>query len=197
MNILFINACVRGKDSNTLKLCNTALEGLLKKNPDAVVTEVDLEKERPQSLYPEDVILRDDYRHRKDFSHPIFDYAKQFAKADFILIGAPYWDLSFPSVFKIYIERICCVDITFAYSETGEPYSLCSAKKLLYVVTAGGPVAEGYNMGYDYVKRLSDMFFRVPDVRCYLLPELEMGGDIAAMVQKARGEVETLIQSWE
>lgn len=141
--------------------------------------------------------MRDDYRHRKDFSHPIFDYAKQFAKADIILIGAPYWDLSFPSVFKIYIERICCVDITFAYSATGEPHSLCAAKKLLYMTTAGGPVLEGYNMGYDYVKKLSDMFFRVPDVRCYLLPQLEMGGDIGAMVQKAKVEVKELVQNWE
>ena len=36
----------------------------------------------------------------QDYRDPLFRYAKQFAQAEDIVIAAPYWDLSFPSVLK-------------------------------------------------------------------------------------------------
>ena len=36
---------------------------------------------------------------------PLLDYARQFARADQILIAAPCWDLSFPAVLRAYLER--------------------------------------------------------------------------------------------
>ena len=41
-----------------------------------------------------------------DYSDRMFDYAKQFASADTIVIAAPYWDLSFPALLKTYFENI-------------------------------------------------------------------------------------------
>jgi FMN-dependent NADH-azoreductase len=37
---------------------------------------------------------------------PMLRLAKQFAEADEIVIAAPFWDLSFPSLLKIYITLI-------------------------------------------------------------------------------------------
>ncbi len=31
----------------------------------------------------------------------MFLYAKDFAESDIIVIAAPYWDLSFPSILKV------------------------------------------------------------------------------------------------
>ena len=36
----------------------------------------------------------------------MFDLASQFQQADEIVIAAPYWDLSFPAILKLYLENI-------------------------------------------------------------------------------------------
>lgn len=68
--------------------------------------------------------------------------AKQFAAADFIVIAAPYWDDSFPSVLKVYLEHICVNTITFSYGSGGKPVKLCHANRLVYITTAGGNIKE-------------------------------------------------------
>ncbi len=55
----------------------------------------------------------------RQFDDPYFRYARQFAGADEIVIAAPYWDLSFPSVLKVYLEHICITGITFQYTPEG------------------------------------------------------------------------------
>lgn len=194
MKILFVNACVRGEASSTLKLCRAALDALAEKYPKAVVTEVDLNLDRPEPLHPEQAEQRSALHAAKAFDHPIYGYARAFAAADLIVIGAPYWDLSFPSVLKVYIERICAVDVTFAYSSEGHPYGLCRADRLLYISTAGGPV-EGYNLGFDYIKALCDLFFGIPDVRCFMIPGLDMGGDIPTAIEAGKEQLRGLV--WE
>ncbi|MFQ8766830.1 MAG: NAD(P)H-dependent oxidoreductase [Oscillospiraceae bacterium] len=54
-----------------------------------------------------------------DFSHPRFRYAKQFANADLVVIAAPFWDLAFPALLKLYIEQVSLDGITFGANETG------------------------------------------------------------------------------
>ena len=41
-------------------------------------------------------------------------------KADEIVIGAPYWDLSFPAALKVYIEHVSVCDIAFHYTEDAQ-----------------------------------------------------------------------------
>lgn len=191
MNILFVNACVRGEESNTRKLCRVALEELKLRYPEASIQEVNLEQDRPQALYPEDLKKRDDFRHSGDLTDPMFDYAHQFAKADKIVIGAPYWDLSFPAVLKIYLEQISVVDITFRYTEHG-PAGCCQADELIYITTSGGLVAPEDNLGFDYIKRLCTSFYGITNLRCFAINGLEMGGDIDAMV--CEGELKLRLQ---
>jgi len=195
VNILFVNACVRGEESNTLKLCHAALEELQRANPEAIVTEVNLDRDRPQPLYPELLKKRTELRNQNELTHPMFDYAWQFAKADQIVIGAPYWDLAFPAILKIYLELISVVDITFQYSAEGKPFGNCAAEKLLYITTAGGPVGD-YNLGFDYIKSLCTEFYGIPDVRCYVLRCLEMGRDIGEMMRQGEQDLREMVQAW-
>lgn len=194
MNILFVNACVRGEASNTLKLCRVALEELRARYPDAEITEVNLEQERPQAFYPENLNERDALRREKNWAHPMFRYAQQFAAADKIVIGAPYWDLAFPAVLRIYFEHICVVDITFRYTADGQPVGCCQADELLYITTAGGPV-EPYPLGFTYIKGLCEAFLGIRKQECYALCGLEMGGDIVAMVREGEAELRAKFQS--
>lgn len=195
MNILFVNACVRGEASNTLKLCRAALAALQEKHPEAVISEVDLNKDRPAPLHPEEAEQRSALHAAKAYDHPIYAYARAFAAADKIVIGAPYWDLAFPSVLKIYLERICAVDVTFAYSPEGAPCGLCRGDQLLYISTAGGPV-EGLNLGFDYIKALCTVFFGISDVRCFMLPGLDTGIDISTAIQAGQKALRTLVKGW-
>ena len=56
-NLLFINACVRGERSRTLKLARRFLDAYRAAHPDTVITERDLCAARLQPQYPEVVGL--------------------------------------------------------------------------------------------------------------------------------------------
>ena len=98
--ILFINACVR-PSSRTLDLATQVLSTLSGR-----AEEVKLYNEQLLPLGLEEMELRDKSSKSKDFSHGLFNYAKQFANAETIVIAAPYWDLSFPAVLKSYFEKM-------------------------------------------------------------------------------------------
>ena len=111
--ILFINACVRA-DSRTKKIADAYLS-----KAGEEVTEVKLESiEFP--LTDEGYLRkRDSLIASGELSDPMFSPARQFAKADRIVIAAPYWDLSFPAVLKQYFEHINVPGITFEYTPEG------------------------------------------------------------------------------
>lgn len=59
-----------------------------------------------------------------------FSFARQFQRADRIVIGAPFWDLSLPAAVKAYIEQIMVCGITFHYVDNNAS-GLCRADKLI------------------------------------------------------------------
>ncbi len=155
--ILFINACVRGSEiSRTYWLCREFLKEYKSLHPDIEVVTLNLEEEglAPYNLSMLNQRNRLLKANRKD--HEIFNYSYQFASADKIVIGAPYWDLSFPAVLKAYIEHVAVSGITFHYTENGEE-GLCKAEKMMYITTAGGYINSA-DFGYEYIKGLCRMF---------------------------------------
>ena len=125
-----------------------------------------------------------------DFSAPLFQFARQFAEADEIVIAAPYWDLSFPSVLRIYLEHTTVTGLTFRYSETGVPVGLCKAKRLIYVTTAGGPIGDR-NFGFDYVEALAKTFYGIPQVLCFQAENLDIwGADVPGILENAAKEIQ-------
>lgn len=165
--ILFINACVR-KESRTKILADRLLAKLkedTEHNPDNDNDVVELRLEEMAFPVADEAFLqkRDALLAAGEFADPMFAPARQFASADTIVIAAPYWDLSFPAALKQYIEQVGVVGITFEYTPEGFPRGLCRAKKLYYVMTAGGTyVPEEF--GYGYVKALSQNFYGIQDV---------------------------------
>ncbi len=189
LHILFVNACVRGEQSNTLKLCRLALEEMKKDYPEATFEEVDLAKDRPLPHYAEDVEESNAQRYAKNWAHPMFDYARQFARADKIVVGAPYWEMAFPSVLRVYLELISVVDIAFAYGEHG-PVGLCRADELRYITTSGGPVFAGMNMGFDYIKGLCQGFYGIDDVKCFMVNNLDVvENDPVALMEQGKEDL--------
>ena len=185
-NILFVNACVR-PESRTRRLAEAVLAQM-----EGNVTEVNLEREAIRPLDKVGLAERDACSRAGDFDAPIFRYARQFAGADEIVIAAPYWDLSFPSILKVYLELICVVGIAFQYTPEGIPAGLCKAKRVIYTMTAGGPVYE--NMGFDYVKSLCDVFLGIHEHICFSAQNIDVAGaDEDSILKKALDEIE----GWE
>lgn len=118
-------------------------------------TEIKTENENIRPLSEKTLTERTEYILKGDYSDSMFDYAKQFASADTIVIAAPYWDLSFPASLKTYIENIFVTGLTFRYTEEGIPQGLCRAKKLYYVTTAGGPYIQDFS--FDYIRAAAGM----------------------------------------
>lgn len=182
--ILFVNACVR-PESRTKVLAQHVLDRL-----EGDVTELDLETEDIRPLDLESLQLRDMYARKGDFSHEIFKYALQFAEADIVVLAAPYWDMSFPATVKTYFEAVSVNGITFRYTEEGFPAGMCRAKKLIYVMTAGGPT-EGMNLGYDYVRALCGTYYGIDDTVCYKAEFLDViGADVKGIMRKVEQEIE-------
>lgn len=185
--ILFVNACVRN-ESRTKRLADY----LLNKFNDEI-KEINLEKECIQPLNLELLDFRTKLAEAKDFKNPIFNYAKDFAKADIIVVAAPFWDLSFPASLKCYIEAINILGLTFEYSSDGIPKGLCSAKKLYYITTAGGKIFNE-EFGFGYIKSLCNNFYGINDVVLIKAEELDIiGSDVESILKKTEDSIASLI----
>ena len=181
--ILFINACVR-PCSRTLELAKTLLQRLK-----GEILEVRLQEMPMVALDLNGLEKRDQAAQKRDFSDPVFDAAKQFAAADIIVIAAPYWDLMFPAVLKTYLENITVSVITFQYSEEGRPQSLCRAKTLHYVTTAGGFIEQN-DFGFSYVEALAQNFFGISEIHRYAAEGLDIfGADVETILGKTKQEI--------
>lgn len=165
MSILFINACVR-ENSRTLKLAKSILS-----NMSGEITEVNLNKENLSPLNSELLEKRECLLRRERMDDPMLFYARQFANADEIVIAAPFWDLSFPALLKVYVEQITVAGITFEYIN-GRPYGLCKAKSLTYVTTSGGPILVDF--GYEYIKALAKSFYGISQTKAYRAMNLDV-----------------------
>lgn len=178
-NILFINACVR-PESRTYRLAQEVLKKLNGKKEEVCLFQKNIPALDLELLEKRNRLLQE-----RNFSDPMFRYAGQFAAADDIVIAAPYWDLAFPSVLRIYLEHVTVTGVTFQYTPEGIPEGLCRAKRIIYVTTAGGSVGN-QNLGYDYVKSLAGTFYGIPDVLCFKAENLDIvGADVDGILQDA------------
>lgn len=181
--ILFVNACIR-PESRTYELAKHVLSHI-----PGNVKEVSLFSENVPGLTCDFLEHRHDCSHNKDFDEPYFDYAKDFASADVIVIAAPFWDLLFPAVLRNYLEAVTVSEIAFHYTPEGIPESLCKAKKLIYVTTSGGYIGE-YNFGFSYVKALANAFYGISDVKLFSAEGLDIiGNDIDEIMKSAKAEI--------
>ena len=166
--ILHINCCPR-KESRTKRLADALLKKL------GNYEELKLYQEKILPLNEERLEHRTALIEKGNYDDEYFKYARQFADADIIVISAPFWDLSFPAILKVYIENIYITGIVSRYSDDGSPLGLCKAKKLYFVTTAGGPFDERF--GYDYIKALALEYFGIKEVALIKAEILDIDGN--------------------
>lgn len=137
------------------------------------ITELNLMKEKLLPLDSESLAKREALLQARRYDDPMLRYAKQFAEAEEIVIAAPFWDISFPAILKIYMEQITVAGITFEY-RNGVPQGLCKAKRLVYVTTSGGEIF--CDFGYAYIKALANNFYGIKDTEAFRAMNLDVLG---------------------
>lgn len=158
MKLLFIDGYIsqRGSASRTRALAEAFLSAFRESHPGAEVENVTLEALDLKPFRPAALNRRDELASVGAFGAPVFDLARQFQAADKIAAAAPFWDLSFPAVMRIYIEHISANGLCYHY-EAGGCHGDCRADRLAYLTTSGD-LERPESLGVLYWKQLSKMF---------------------------------------
>lgn len=148
MKLLFVNACPRGEASRTLRLARVFLDELSCACPGLETVEHCLPS---MDLRPEDagtLALKEKLCDRHDWAHPLLKAGRELQQADAVVVAAPYWDLSFPSMLKVWVEHVYVRNLTFRY-EAERCIGLCRGREAAYITTAGSPIGqEDWGTGY-------------------------------------------------
>ena len=158
MKLLYVDCCIsqRGAASRTRALAGAFLSAFRESHPGAETETVSLETMDLKPLLPDFLNRRDALKGRKAFGGPEYALARQFQAADAVAVAAPFWDLSFPSVLRIYIEHISAIGLTYHYEADG-CHGDCRGTRLAYLTT-GGDFQRPESLGVLYWKQLSAMF---------------------------------------
>lgn len=190
--ILIVDCCVRGERSRTARLLRAFVQNL---EPGRfTLRTIRPEDEHLQPLTGPLLRERDRLLAAGDRGNSRFDYANQFASADYVVLAAPFWDLSFPALFKIYVENISVEGITFVTSEKGLK-GMCQGKALILLTTRGG-YYEGTDMeqGTPYCRALAK-FFGFDSFTCIAAEGMDFLPNPEPAIQAAEQQAKKLAQS--
>ncbi|MBQ8995484.1 MAG: NAD(P)H-dependent oxidoreductase [Oscillospiraceae bacterium] len=181
--ILYIDVCGRA-ESRTRILAQHLLTYL-----DGEVTCVDLFEEPVYPLNIEAIRQRRDCVECGSCDGQGLNLARQFADADIIVIAAPVWNLSFPSVLAAYCENVVEEGVTIHIDEYGNTTGLCKAKKFYYV-TATGTRNMNPVFGFGYLKSLFSQL-GVHSAECFSAEALDIpGADVDMILNICKREID-------
>ncbi len=151
-NILFINACVRGGFSRTLKVA----QEFIKKCYDTQSVNI---IHRDLTGGEVEFYTNASFDAQTGETRPTFsaDYAMEFANADEIVVAAPFWEFVFPAVLSCYFEMVSVPNITFRYTQSGSA-GLCKAQRLTYIYTAGDALQPDDRIGEQLLQALCNLY---------------------------------------
>lgn len=171
--VLFVDCCIRREESRTKKIASHFLNEL-KNNGGYEIDTICLMDEGISYLSGDFFEEREKLLKSKQLDHPRFQYARDFASYDKIVVAAPFWDLSFPALLKAYIENLCVEGITFQCDETG-CFGTCKADNMLYITTRGDNFTDSpLEMGSRYMEAMC-IFFGIDTYDCIAAEGLDLG----------------------
>lgn len=195
MNVLYIDACPREPGvSRTLQLAERFLQVLKETQPEASVTR---EAVADMGLSAVDGALlkrREALIDARAWEDSMFAPARSFQAADVIITAAPYWDLMFPAMLKIYIEHVFIRELTFCY-RNDEPIGLCRGTRAVFLTTSGSPIGMA-DFGEAYLRATFAML-GIPRLDCISAEGLDIeGADVTGLMETALRRVTALAASF-
>lgn len=139
--LLYVDCLIRKENSRTKKIA----DAFFKELEGYEVKHLVLEEENLKPLYGDFFLQREELLKKGELDHPRFRYAHEFADADVVVMAAPFWDLNFPALLKIYIENISVDGITFTSTKEGLK-GLCKATHLIFFTSRGGIYGDNSEM---------------------------------------------------
>lgn len=149
--LFYIDSCLR-YGSNTKRIADALIDRLSERyevetvklsDYDFPVVKNGILNDRNNGIVPEEYV----------------NIARKIAVADRLVISAPFWDMSFPSALKVFLENMSLFNVTFASNEK-ECYGLCKAEKVLYITTRGMNINTGDDMeqATPYIKAIGKLW---------------------------------------
>ena len=185
--VLFVDCCIRRDESRSKQLANHFLGELQKKGEYEIETLCLMDENL--SYFSEGFFLqREALLAEGKLDHPRFRYAHQFAEADKIVIAAPFWDLSFPALLKVYIENLCVDSITFHTDEHGL-HGLCKADHMVFLTARGAFYTDSpLEQGSRYLEQMAG-FFGIEKYDCVAAEGLDIGAwPVEELMDKAKAQ---------
>lgn len=173
MKVLYVDCCIRRELSRTRILAESFLK-FIENNTAYEIEQLCLMDEPLHYFVDGFFEQRERLIADGRFDHSRFRYAHQFQQANKIIIAAPFWDLSFPALLKVYIENLCVEGITFGCDETGT-FGICHADRLLFLTTRGDDLTDSaLEMGARYLEAMC-LFFGIKRFDCIAANGMDLG----------------------
>lgn len=171
-NILNIKTSITGENSVSNQLSQAVIHQLLEKNPESKVVVRDLALEPIPHLeihHFNASRLTDEERseEQKEASKHSDQSLKEIQEADIIVIGVPFYNFTFPSTLKSWIDSISVAGKTFSYAD-GTPKGLLENKKIYLNVAAGGVYENGLIENMEHYLRTLFGFIGITDVEVFI-----------------------------
>ncbi|MDO4270124.1 MAG: NAD(P)H-dependent oxidoreductase [Eubacteriales bacterium] len=194
--VLFVNGCVRGADSRTLRLARRVVSRI----PDAEIDVLQLPALHIAPLDTQTLAERDALSAAGAFDAPFFALANQFKNADAVVLACPFWDMSVPAMVRAYLERLCVIGLTFHYNEQGYPVGDCAPHRLLHVTTRGGYVDDSDPALTDHASAYLRSLCKVLGVGRFDSLAADgldvVGNDVEAILQQAEAQADRIAQAF-
>jgi FMN-dependent NADH-azoreductase len=123
----------------------------------------------------------------------------QFLSADKYVFVTPMWNLSYPPLFKAYIDTIVMAGKTFRYTEAGSE-GLLKGKKAIHIQARGGMYSEGPAVDFEFTNKYLQAvmaFIGIADYNhIYVEGMAAMPNEAAAILEQAKKNAEPAAASF-
>ena len=190
--ILSIQSSARGEASLSNQLANAVIERLKQEDREATVVIKDLAA-KPFPHVEESTLTSfftppDQHTEPNKIAIRHSDEAiKEIFEADTLVIGAPMYNFSIPSVLKSWIDHIARAGVTFNYTANG-PEGLIKGKKVYVVISSGGIYSQGEMSAHDFIEpylKFTFGFLGMTDVQIIRVEGLSIPGIKETALAKA------------
>ncbi|MBP5446382.1 MAG: NAD(P)H-dependent oxidoreductase [Acholeplasmatales bacterium] len=154
--ILFINSCYNEEKSRTIYLANKLFEKF------DIDSKFDFEEIKLKDLHllplsEEKLKVRFDLANKKLFDMEMLTYSKKILSADVVVIAAPFYDFSYPSILKLFIENVSMPNLMYTYTKDGFE-GFARGRKFIYITTRGSELPDSEDFGYLNLDRMFKLF---------------------------------------
>ena len=190
--IIYVNAIIRKDESRTKRLA----DGIISSIKDEVeLKEINL-NELPLNPYNE-ATYEDKVNNGTE--ELFYNLSKEIAECDGLIVASPFWDMSFPSLLKSFLEKISLFDVMFV-SDDKRCIGIAKCPFMYYIVTRGMDIEDGDELeqGTPYLKALCWLWgikiFKVTSASNFdYLPNDVIDKEIEYKIKEGRKLIKSLI----